>query len=150
MKDNTIVCYLDNGNEISVSSELTANDLIRLFVLAFKGEAYFPKSAKRACMDLAIEYMKREPKSSQDHEKHLIGKQTLADIVFDLIDNPPGLRGVQCELGHIGNKYVDEGWKAGLLELAFHSELLLFRRRLKANGGSPAGEDPDSDSATVE
>jgi hypothetical protein len=37
--------------------------------------------------------------------------------INELISNPPGFDGIHCEMGHVGNKYVDAGWVAGLFAI---------------------------------
>lgn len=42
------------------------------------------------------------------------------DQVSKMIENPPGLSGIKCHLGHVGNHYVDAGWVEALTRVKAH------------------------------
>lgn len=44
----------------------------------------------------------------------------LLDLVSEMIENPPGLSGIKCHLGHVGNQYVDAGWVEALTRVKAH------------------------------
>lgn len=44
----------------------------------------------------------------------------LLDLVSQMIENPPGLSGIRCHLGHVGNHYVDAGWVEALTRVKWH------------------------------
>jgi hypothetical protein len=42
------------------------------------------------------------------------------DLVSQMIENPPGLSGIKCHLGHVGNHFVDAGWVEALTRVKWH------------------------------
>lgn len=44
----------------------------------------------------------------------------MLDLISQMIENPPGLSGIRCHLGHVGNHYVDAGWVEALTRVKWH------------------------------
>lgn len=98
----------------------TDSDLVKAvkqFLFVLGGECYQPGEAKDKARDNLINQLNlEESKLSHNLNAHTYpqyGCEKCSDLLSRLkvmLDNVPGLKGIQTVEGHIGNKYVDYGY----------------------------------------
>lgn len=103
---------------------------VQLLLDAYAYEATFPGGKQhlaRENAELLLKEIQTEDATglvptlhTDAHNSAYIDPKILLSRLQNLLANPPGLTGIHCDLGHIGNQYVDEGYKFALSLVISH------------------------------